>query len=199
MCHPHHKRTDDVVKYPVIELRRLKAEHESKFTSIVERIRDSVVDHAARSALTLPTTLQRLADTLGWDDWGDDTAAVSGTLAEIATFCNAIKALPIATRELLVVIVERAAPRPPYSDNPRVLFHEVVQACEMSEHNVIKHVRIMEAHDIASGFSIDDEPYIELGNTGDRPIWSDLRTFCDHAAVELRELIVNLRFGLLDQ
>ena len=142
--------------------------------------------------------MQRLANTLGWSKWGVDKTEVADTLEDFTGFSKAIQRLPIATRELLCVIVDRSSPHYANHTELRALHHEIVQACEMRDQDVVKHVEIMAEYEIATGNEYDETPHICLINWNDWPIWSDLRKFCERSGVKLNELLVDLRFDLLD-
>jgi hypothetical protein len=64
----------------------------------------------------------------------------------------------------------------------------------------MEQVQILIDHDLAWTNEYDDAPYIYLSVGGlDWPeMWSDLREYSRRAKVPLRDLIVDLRFDLLD-
>src|SRR2546423_768764 len=48
MCYPHHVETNNVATYPVGRLQQMKADHEAKFTDIVQKMQYSIEDHTKK-------------------------------------------------------------------------------------------------------------------------------------------------------
>ena len=57
LCYEHHIITNDEDLYPVSALKKIKAEHEAKYTDVARKIQTSVIDHTKREDISLPTTL----------------------------------------------------------------------------------------------------------------------------------------------
>jgi hypothetical protein len=45
LCYPHHKETNDVSKYPVSVMQKIKLDHENRFSDVVGSMLASVTDH----------------------------------------------------------------------------------------------------------------------------------------------------------
>ena len=65
MCYEHHVETNDVVKYDVAEMRKLKKQHENKFTDVVSTIQSSFLNDVEKGA---PLLLRRGMDS-GTQKW----------------------------------------------------------------------------------------------------------------------------------
>lgn len=195
MCHAHHKVTDNVEIYTVEYLKKMKAEHEAKFTNIIEHIRESIMDHTAKQDVSLPTTLQRYDKVLGWNMSSEDIAA---TLPELYEFINRLKRLPVSTRELLAIIVTRGEEQrlPGYS--LRAHYDDVVEATQLDDDTVFKHMKILEAHKLANLYEHDRLMINVSGLASGWEIWADLRLFSERTGISLQDLVVNLRFDFLD-
>jgi hypothetical protein len=59
MCYPHHKVTDDVVKYRVATLRKFKADHEARFSSPDRAILSTLKDWTMLAEPRAPENLRR--------------------------------------------------------------------------------------------------------------------------------------------
>jgi hypothetical protein len=199
MCHDHHIETNDVRAYPVDRLQDIKAKHEANFTNIVERLRETIIDETELTEITAPCSLQRMNDRCGW---GLTTEQLLESSKEVAVLAERIKKLPIATRQVLVLVNQRSyrAGASMKADS-MVPLHEVADACGLARERVFEHVETMDRYRIAYGEydERDGLDYICL-----RPLqsgwkfWSDLRSFCEDTDTSMREVVVELRFDLLD-
>jgi hypothetical protein len=195
MCHAHHVVTDDVNEYPVARMVALKREHEAKFSGVPEKIQAAFADQTKAHPPIPARSLDRLAKSMRWDASSDQ---VSEARAEFDDFVKSLAKVPRASRELLVVIVERAEEGS--QANLYVPFADIVHAVQREKHEVREQVQLLEHHGMVwvdSGY--DDIPMvITYGLKSGWPIWSELRGFCLKAGVELRSLVVDLRFDQLD-
>jgi len=65
MCYDHHVETDDVVRFPVEALWKLKMVHESKFSDVVETMLDTVRDLTELVSASFPKNLNKMNRVLG--------------------------------------------------------------------------------------------------------------------------------------
>lgn len=106
MCYEHHVETNDVSKYPVEVMKRIKEEHEKKFADVVGLIYRSVTDHTDSSAPVKPTNLYRLAKALKWELTDDQ---LQGTLEELLPTIDGLSRIPISTRQFLSILIKRSS------------------------------------------------------------------------------------------
>ncbi len=66
MCYEHHVVTNDVFKYPVSELKRMKREHKDKFSSVIQKMGNSVIDYGIVNHYSTVVTCKRLSDVMGF-------------------------------------------------------------------------------------------------------------------------------------
>jgi hypothetical protein len=196
MCHAHHKITDDDAVYTVEKLQQMKTKHEAKFTNVVANIRDSIVDRTTLQGVAPASSLNKMNAVLGWELSPEDAAE---SAKELAALASRIQKLPRNTRELLTIIVDRGFPDEWHLDDWKALHDDIVEATELGNRNVVKHVEILQRHGIAEGVFSDNQSFIELrGLESGWGIWKDLKTFTDKTGASLREILVDLRFDLLD-
>jgi hypothetical protein len=197
MCYEHHQITNDVAAYSVERMRQIKTFHEAKFTDVARAIRAKIVDHTELSDVASPRSLARMNDVLGW---GLSPEKLAECIAELEVFSKRVKHLPIPTREVLVAFIKRA--RNIQGSEQGVLLDEVRLALDLSVHDIRPHIRIL-----------DDQGFIDEGDRHDFggeegallrdlksgwPITADLKAFCDKTEVPLRDILVDLRFDVLD-
>lgn len=134
MCHEHHKVTDDMSVYTVKRLQEMKATHEAKFTNIVEKIRASIVDQTKLSEVAPAASLGRINEVLAWNNSPEELLE---TAKEVADFAARLRKLPLRTKELVTVIVERGRPGGYLDSDWRVLFDDIVEATGESESEIL--------------------------------------------------------------
>tara|TARA_R110002072_G_scaffold165194_2_gene318364 strand:+ start:2996 stop:3823 length:828 start_codon:yes stop_codon:yes gene_type:complete len=199
MCHPHHKKSDDVDKFPVEELQSMKAAHERKFSDIARTIQRSISDVTDVDELTPCKTLKRINALLNWGNGEDELVEVVG---EINGLGETLGNLPPATRQLFAIIVKRASKPPGIGTGDLVVSaHEIEHVASEHREVLAQHIQMLDHHGlIGEGFADDfGFPQIEVKQmpTG-WPFFPDLKKFCRMSGVKLTEIIVDLNFEALD-
>ena len=199
MCYDHHTITNDVTKYTVDILKKMKADHERKFTDIARAIENSITDTAGEAQGYLPTKLTEMCKVLGW---GLSPQEIAVTLPELNTVIERLRNLPIRTRQLLAIVVSRLQRRVvlnnQYRYGDRVMQLEVAEAANLPIQQVEQHVKIMENYKLGS---LEEGEFTNI-HLYDCPsgwfVWGDFKEFCDRTGIPLIWLLVELRFDLLD-
>lgn len=198
LCYEHHVVTNNVDTYPVDKLVAMKKAHEDKYVNAPERIHEAIVDDAARSLPHVPTTLEAFLKTMGWDFEKEQVAV---TLESVKELVDRLRQIPIRTREILVSIAQRARSAGRSSHSIHVPFVEVVTACNLEPKDVYEQIQILERYRIGC-YERSAEDYTEEIHLycleGPWNIWTDLQSYCKASDIPVHEIIVNLRFDLLD-
>jgi hypothetical protein len=203
MCYEHHVITNNVEKYTVDVLQKMKAAHEAKFSDIAKTIGDAIEDHAAKVEVKNAATLNKMNELLGW---GHSGAELQESLKCIRWATERLQKLPVRTRQLLTVIVARLKRRrlsnDRYEYDYSVLHKEIVEACQETDKEIIEHVTILDNYGLGYGDQDDEYPYTSYIHLRECPdgwfVWGDLKEFSRRSGVPLRALLVELRFDLLD-
>jgi hypothetical protein len=193
--------TNNVDEYTVERLKQMKASHEAKFTDIVGVIRNSIVDHTKLVTATYPSSLARYCEIFDLNE-GVIIPPISEVARQFNEFADLLRMLPLSTRELLVILVERAEE---YARRGmRVLPSEVELVTGLEPVELQDHLNILKRHRLARIIICDDDgdganvPYIYLYHGSGINIWLEIKWFCEQTTIPLEELIKNLRFHLLD-
>jgi hypothetical protein len=195
LCHPHHVTTDNVEIYTVAIMKKMKLDHETKYTNVVKVIHNSLLDYTEKKQVVLANKLDKLNQVL---KWGQNQEQLNGTSIDINKLAKVLKEVPRRALEFLVIIINRGYKRDTYSSGQiRVLHDDLMEAMELDDHTVMKFVRILEQHGLVDIENLDHGSEIVL-EYGDWPIFSTLKEFCDKSGVILSEIIVKGRFDLLD-
>jgi hypothetical protein len=194
MCHKHHKITDNVDRYPTPALQEMKKKHEAKYLDAANKIWASIEDHTDSDEVSLPVTLNRFyrlncIERVHW----------KGVRKAIHRLAKMLKRVPVPSRELLYHSVRRAS-ESQYASGLHVIAEELAQACDMRVRDVWTIAHILVKHKLV--YLDDDHHSIyflsHVGDVDDFDIWPALECFCEETGVDLREILVNLRFDLLD-
>jgi hypothetical protein len=191
LCTKHHIITNNVKFYPTAKLRKLKADHEAKYTDVVQRIRDSLVDYTTTAETALARTGARLNQVLGWEHSDENLQILVSDLTELA---SRLEKVPRRTRQFIAVVVKRGHSG---SHDFRALHHDVVEACETDDATVIKHVEILDSHNLGCGEHVEVSEIVLNGLDG-WDVWSDLKAFSTKTRVPLEDILVKGQFDLLD-
>jgi hypothetical protein len=198
MCYAHHKVTDDITKYPVSTLQQIKEEHEAKYTRGPEKLIMAIVDETKHTIATPARSLTRLDKELGWNY---EDYQFNPVLNDLAELLGRLKQVPERTRQLLIVIVDRAVKADIFSGSSIVSLAEIQTACNLESQDLEDQLRILSRYGIAriDGSTADVNNVIRIDAlNGPWDFWTDLKTYCKATGHSLEEFIISLRFDLLD-
>jgi hypothetical protein len=198
MCHAHHKITDNAEKYPVARLKKMKKKHEATYTKAADKILKAIVDDAIKNVPKKPRSLARF-DAL-FDRADNDKRIKKDCKKAITDLIARLHKVPTRTRQFLASIVRRSnEPECGISSSGSVLATEIAEACDLSYPEAASQIQILDKYRIA-GLD-EDTACIDLwsiGENGDWDFWSELREFCEASGISIEEVVVDLRFDLLD-
>ena len=198
MCYEHHVVTNDVVKYPVSELKRMKREHESKFSNVVENIRNSVIDYGIVNQCSKVVTCKKLSDVMGFGCTDEENLENAKVLNGLI---NKLMDVPVETRSLLAIMVERS-----FDDMLLgacvVPLHEIQAATRKDPSFILNHIEILNRRGVISEPDTDEygRPFCILYgdfNSGWN-YWGNIRDYCKKTAVPTSKICVELNFSVFD-
>jgi len=197
LCYEHHIATNDIEMYTVDRMRELKREHELKYSDAELKILQKFIDYSATQTEHLPKSLNEMNKVLQWKQTPDE---LKYSISEMCNFIDKLKKLPPETRQLMHIIVERASQRDPYSGRYFVLVPEICSACQLDRGKINEQMAIIEKYGLASLDKDDNQiPIIKLsGLRSGWVIWDDLKIFSSSKGIPLYDLIVNMKFDILD-
>lgn len=195
MCYEHHKSTDDVDEFSVERLKEIKKFHEQKFTDIANILQESIFDLTTFSEISYSKCCKKLSTALNWGSSDEDLMECS---KEANTWAEKLKKLPIDTRKIFIIMISRSTET---ASGLFVVLHEIQQVTGIPSSQMIKHFEMLERYGFLFNIERDDYgnhiSFIKKLSSG-WPFWSDLKRFTTETTVTLEELVVNLRFSLLD-
>ena len=195
LCHEHHKITDDESTYTVERLKRIKSDHEKKFSDIPTILQQSIIDVTTLSDYKYTKYCKKMND---FFNWGLTEEQIEECSKEINLWIDELRKLPLATRQVFSIMIQRSTQTTPLS---RVSFHEIEMATAQPQCKIIEHYEILERYGFLS--SVDEDIYqnpvcyIKNFKSG-WSFWKDLVKYTAAKAIPIDEFVVNLQFSNLD-
>ncbi|EQM72924.1 hypothetical protein L686_22750 [Stutzerimonas stutzeri MF28] len=197
MCYDHHVETDDVSKFPVDRMKRIKEEHEKLFSDVVGSMLKTVTDHTTLTEPVFSTNLHRINRVLDWQNLEDELAEAT---KELEAITKKLATIPIPSRELFLVVVKRGQDSR-FGAALEVSVPEIQQATGLSTHELRDCLSILETH----GFTFDNDTNdfgVQMIGVGSPksgwPLWADIKVFCKKENIDVAQIVVNLDFSVLD-
>lgn len=197
LCYEHHVVTNNVNKYPVSVLKRMKREHEDKFSSVIQKMRNSVIDYGIVNQFSKVVTCKRLSDVMDYgctDEENQENAKILNVLID------KLIDVPFETRTLLNIMVARS-----FDDRCGtciVPLHEIEAATGKNSSYILNHIEILNRRRVISEVYTDEyrRPFCDLygdSNSGWN-YWKDIRDFCKKTGESMTKICVDLDFSLFD-
>ena len=197
MCYDHHVETNNVDKFEVDAMVRIKAEHEKKFSDVVGTMLLTVTDHTTLTTALVPKDLKKIHTALKWNLSDDEHDEL---LADLINLIANISKVPLPSRELFSIVLKR-------SDGGRFSADLECSVADIKQATGLSNSELRECFSILgnAGFTFDNDvndfgvQMIGISKTKSGwPIWSDLREFCKKQAIDLSLLIESLDFSSLE-
>lgn len=194
-CLPHHVATDNIKKYPVKVLQKIKRDHEVKFSDIVSKLQNSISDLTELQEYTYTTCCKKLDKYLGW---GQSKKELRECSNEINLWVDKLRKLPPDTLNIFGIMIHRSTSS---AWGSKVILHEIEKVTGNPE-EVKDHYDLL----LKYGFLSDAEYDYDLNTyvvfiqkfDSDWDFWSDLKGFCESSGIALEEFILQLNFARLD-
>ena len=177
MCYDHHVETDDVLKFDVDCMRRIKQEHEKLFYDVVGSMLKTVTDHTTLKEPLFAKNLRKLDRVLGWESSNDELAEA---LKELQPLTAKLAKILIPSRELFVILVNRGV-KGQFSVALEVSVPEVQQATNLTSNELRECFSILDNHGFTYDNGTNDFGIQMVGIASPSsgwPLWADIKRFC---------------------
>ena len=197
MCYDHHMETNDVPKFPVDRMRRIKEEHEKLFSDVVGSMLNTVTDHTTLTKPLLAENLRRINRVLSWNHSDNE---LSETLKEMPAIISALHKIPLPSRELFTILVDRAKKVGQFSEALEVSAVEVKQATNLESSEFFECLSILDRSGFTCERSQDEfgNQMIGIVSPPNWTLWVDLKKFCAKERISLSQFTIDLDFSILD-
>jgi hypothetical protein len=206
LCYDHHVESDDESRYTVQRMQAMKDRHESRFRKAYAEYEARFVDYTESLNAAHCQTLIRWLEVLGLEseDFGDEY--VKAEAARINTVADRLSALTEEARQAMSFVVR-------YGEYGMIDNSYDFPLSEMARRTRHSKAKIIETFDelertgfgcisIDSGFD-GEPPHASVFIRGDGPssngeLLYEIRSYCEQSGRDINEIIVGLRFDLLD-
>ena len=206
MCYEHHKITNNVKKYTVAKLQKMKAEHEERFSSPDRAILEKLTDWTSVDEPVKPKTLARMNRVLGW---GESTEHLSEAVRELNAYIDKLSRVPMDVRRFLGAVTARIhkmqKERVVKDDlqGVSILASDMEGAFRLSRSRVVERISQLEAYGLGGLDQIDTDTgpqgAIQIYNLKSGwPIWPSIIDFCEKTDTSIEAFTEDLNFSSLD-
>jgi len=193
MCYEHHVVTNNVDEYPVSRLKQMKKAHEDKFSGILQKMRNSIVDYGITDTFIESKACQSLCAECSFEENVENAKVLNKLLHRMTD-------LPIETRILLGIMVSRSFED--WQRNCIVPLHEVAAATGKDESYILSQIEILGRRGLISEPEVyeNEGAFCTLCSDAETgwSCWSDIREFCKRTGTAMEKICVDLDFSLFD-
>lgn len=208
ICANHHLQIDSKKHerdWPLAKVKKLKAEHESKFKaipgSLEQRFNSQFSDSTDALDPTSPHDFGKLEKLIPACKVEDDDKKKRAT--QVKEFLERASKVPQMEREFMLGVIKRAI-KLNASNDGEVSVHvdDVISALSVSQYKLkqlgasLERLGVGEVTEV--GTPRGDEWHTRVWNPSDYLTWFDIGEFCDKAGCSIDEFVIHLKFGLLD-
>lgn len=198
MCYDHHVETNDVLKFDVDRMRRIKNEHEKLFSDVVGSMLKTVTDHTTLTEPLFAKNLRKLDRVLGW---GYSDAELAEVLKELGPLTENLAKIPLPSRELFVILINRGG-RGQFSAALEISVPEVQQATNLTQDELRDCFSILDNYGFTYNNGTNDFGVQMVGiesSPSGWPLWKDIKNFCKEEKTDLSQIITHLDFSIFDE
>ena len=206
LCHKHHIETDDESRYPVEEMQRMKERHESRFKRAYIEFEAQFADYTDDLHAIHCSTLNRWRTVLGLTGQDFDEEYFTDEIAKLNALADQLSSLTEEARLIISFVVERGA-----EDSHKCTFSfpldEMARRTKRGRSKIKEICLELERLDFGG---IDFDP--DFGSTPPEvlvyaptedqryhnPHLGEIRAYCEQTGHRVDDVIVRLRFDLLD-
>lgn len=206
MCYPHHQKTNNVNIYSVEKLKKMKADHESRFSRPDRAILEKLTDWTELDAPTEVQNLKRMDSVLGWNH---EASELKESADELNMYVTRLRNVPIDLRRFIGFVVKRAVKmshtRAVETVNGTLLLVSDLRGVStLSERAIFDRANELDAYGLGNISEIDTDlgpsPAVRVRDLESGwPLWRDIVAFCDATAEPIEAFTEELDFARLDQ
>ncbi|MED3575976.1 hypothetical protein [Cytobacillus praedii] len=191
LCYDHHIETNDVKKYTVKRLKKMKLDHEKKYSDATEKLLSSTVsDMTLLQEYEYCSSLKKINKIL---DWGNSKKELLETIPLFNRLIDILRKLSPDTRAIFSIMVAR-------SERSEINLQEISEVTGKPQADLVNHVLILVKYELIFEPESNDYgipvTYFKQYDLWD--MWDTIKEYSELTSITLDELITNMRFSLLD-
>ncbi|NVJ25095.1 hypothetical protein HUW62_28105 [Myxococcus sp. AM011] len=211
MCHAHHKVTDDVATYTVEKLRKMKVDHEGRFSHPERAILESMQD---RTKAVRPKGVRNLKRLNMLPGWGISDEDLLETVERLNKYLERLRRVPPNVRHFLGAISMRAHEMRntgvvwnPKHGELKILTSDLQDAFGLSRDMVFTLAQQLENYGLGGPDKIEDphstgiisQPAVSIADDDGWHLWKDIALFCEKDGVAISVFSDELDFSRFDE
>lgn len=207
LCNVCHKLIDsEPEKYTVAILRKWKRDREERFEAAGDTLRqrylEEIKDETEAAGYTAPKTLAAFIKYLEDEKYSHQIDKNTPTI--VSEYVERLRHISLPDRNLMRAIVEKALilggqrmNEYGVSVHPDDLKTITISGGRLSDYRIRKLGKTLERNGLGY-LDADEEPTLSISAPDEEVDWSLLKAFLEFRSKDLRDLICDLKFGLLD-
>jgi predicted transcriptional regulator len=191
LCYDHHIETNDVEKYTVKRLKKMKQDHEKKYSDAAEKLLVSTVsDMTLLQEYEYCSTLSNINKVLNWGNNEDELSKVVPLFNDLV---ERLRKLAPNTRNIFSIMVARA-------HGSEIDLNEIIEVTGRPQSEIVNAVALLEKYGLITEPEKNEYllpvSYYQQYEMWD--MWSAIKEYSELSSISLDEIITNMRFSLLD-
>ncbi|WNV20009.1 hypothetical protein [Bacillus sp. SI2] len=186
LCHEHHIETNDVKKYTVKRLKKMKRDHEKKYSDVADKLFSSIADKTKLQEYEYCHSLKKYNKVL---DLSLDKETRLEIVDEFNELVDKFRKLSPDTRGIFRIMLERAK-------ELSINIDDVREVTGISINSLSKHVWFLEENGLIAEPEQDERGIIISSFSCD--LWPSIKQYAERSAITLEEIIDSMDFSLLD-
>ncbi|ALC87393.1 hypothetical protein AM499_17410 [Bacillus sp. FJAT-22090] len=190
LCYDHHIETNEVKQFSVERLKKMKADHEKKFSDAAEKLYSTVSDKTLQQDFEYCTSLTNMNNVL---KWGLSREEHILDVPKFNKLVDILRKLSPNTRAIFSIMVDRSV-------NSLINLEEISQVTGLEHVELKKSISLLINYELITEVDSDDynNPITYLKQKDLWDIWSEIKNYSEKSSITLEEIINNMNFSLLD-
>lgn len=186
LCYEHHIETNDIEKYTVKRLKKMKKDHEKKYGDVENKLFSSISDKTKYQEYTYCDTLKNYNKVL-------ELSLNKKVRLEIVDECKVLvdklRLLSPNTRAIFRIMLER-------SEELMINLDEIQEVTGVSIPEFKKLLRLLQQKGLITEPEVDE--YDTAMSSFEWDLWPSIKQYAELSSTTLDEIIDNMDFSLLD-
>ena len=206
MCYEHHRVTDDAGTYGVARLRKIKQDHERRYSRPDHAILETLTDWTTTEHPTPVTNLRRLNEVM---EWNHSDGELQESADELNVHIEDLRRVPVDVRRFVGAVARRMhrmeGTRAVRSDmtGSNLLLDDFRSSHEIPHSTIRNNLAQLSSYGLGGVDEIDTDvgprPAVRLTTLASGwPLWTDVARFCELTHTALESFTDELDFSSFD-
>lgn len=193
LCYDHHIETNDEVAFTVDRLQKIKADHEKKFSDVADKLSyGNVTDLTQLQEYEYCSSLKNINSVR---EWRNTEEMLSTVIPEFNALIDRLRKVTPETRNIFCMMLSRSQ-----GEKSEIDLDEIQEVTGKSDKNMVHYVVLLQKYGMITKSEKNEynRPISYFEEYDGWDMWNEIKEYSDKTGISLEELIVNMRFSLLD-